>query len=229
MTARQGLLRGFRSLLASHIAPPRFVLFLVILLGTALGWHFLHHKSWLEGVVIGYDLGALAFALSLWPLTRDHGAEVMRVHAAQNDSNRGIVLAITGLSMLAIMAGIGAELPAARHGAVFSIVKLIVTLALAWCFTNLVFMLHYAHMHYAPCTRGEGIDRGGFEFPGTREPDYWDFFYFSFTAGMSFAASDVNVTRGEVRRVLVLQCLLSFLFNIGVLAFSINVLAGAAS
>ena len=34
---------------------------------------------------------------------------------------------------------------------------------------------------------------------------------------------------GEVRRVLVLHCLLSFLFNIGVLAFSINVLAGAAS
>ena len=72
-------------------------------------------------------------------------------------------------------------------------------------------------------------DHGGFEFPGTAEPDYWDFLYFSFTAGMSFAASDVNVTRGRVRRIVVLQCLLSFIFNIGVLAFSINVLAGAAA
>lgn len=45
---------------------------------------------------------------------------------------------------------------------------------------------------------------------------------------MSFAASDVNVTSGRVRRIVVLQSLLSFVFNIGVLAFSINVLAGAA-
>lgn len=228
MSGRRGLLRGFRSLLASHVAPPRFVLFVGILAVTALGWHFPHRKPWVEGLVIGYDLGALAFALSLWPLTRDHGAQVMRVHAAQNDSNRGIVLAITGISMLTIMAAIGAELPAARHGALIPIVKLIVTLALTWFFTNLIFALHYAHMHYMPCTMGDGVDRGGFEFPGTREPDYWDFFYFSFTAGMSFAASDVNVTRGGVRRIVVLQCLLSFLFNIGVLAFSINVLAGAA-
>ncbi len=228
MSARRGLLSGVRSALASHIAPPRFLLFLTILLTTVPAWHFLHHKSWVEGLVIGYDLGALAFAISLWPLTRDHGARVMRIHAAQNDSNRGIVLAITAVSMVTIMAAIGAELPTARHGAVIPIIKLVATLALTWFFTNLIFALHYAHMHYMRCTRGDGIDRGGFEFPGTPEPDYWDFFYFSFTAGMSFAASDVNVTRGEVRRVLVLHCLLSFLFNIGVLAFSINVLAGAA-
>lgn len=229
MSARRGLLSGFRSLLARRVAPPRFVLFLAILAGTALGWHFLHHKSWVEGLVIGYDMGALAFALSLWPLTRDRGARVMRIHAAQNDSNRKMVLAITAVSMLTIMAAIGTELPAARHGEVIPIVKLVATLALTWFFTNLIFALHYAHMHYMPCTRVAGTDLGGFEFPGTPEPDYWDFFYFSFTAGMSFAASDVNVTRGGVRRVLVLHCLLSFIFNIGVLAFSINVLAGAAS
>mgnify|MGYP000848392439 CR=1 FL=1 len=229
MTARSGLLGKFRSLLARHIAPPRFLLFLGILAATALAWHGMHGKSWVEGLVVGYDLGALGFAMSLWPLTRDHGARFMRIHSAQNDSNREIVLAITAVSMVTIMAAIGAELPAARHGQTIPIVKLVATLALTWFFTNLIFALHYAHMHYAPCTKGEGIDRGGFEFPGTPEPDYWDFFYFSFTAGMSFAASDVNVTRGGVRRIVVLQSLLSFLFNIGVLAFSINVLAGAAS
>jgi uncharacterized membrane protein len=110
---------------------------------------------------------------------------------------------------------------------VLAIGKLIVTLALSWAFTNLVFMLHYAHMHYARGPDGKG-DRGGFDFPGTAEPDYWDFFYFAFTAGMSFAASDVDVTRTAVRRVVVAHSLLSFVFNIGVLAFSINVLAGAA-
>jgi len=109
---------------------------------------------------------------------------------------------------------------------VLAIVKLIVTLALSWAFTNLVFMLHYAHMHYARAA--DGSDHGGLAFPATPEPDYWDFLYFAFTAGMSFAASDVDVTDGAVRRVLVAHSLLSFVFNIGVLAFSINVLAGAA-
>jgi uncharacterized membrane protein len=93
-------------------------------------------------------------------------------------------------------------------------------------------MLHYAHAFYgAPRPNDTGHDsaahRGGFQFPGTPEPDYWDFLYFSFTAGMSFAASDVNVTCGRVRRVLVAQCLLSFIFNIGVIAFTINALSGA--
>jgi uncharacterized membrane protein len=80
-------------------------------------------------------------------------------------------------------------------------------------------------MHYGRA-RGDTAMGGGFDFPGSPDPDYWDFLYFAFTAGMSFAASDVNVTRGAVRKVVVLHSLLSFVFNIGVLAFSINVLAG---
>lgn len=223
MSTRRGPLRGFRSVLARHVAPPRFVLFVLTAVLAALAWRFLQFKPWIEGLVVGFDMGAVVFALSLWPLAHDRGAEAMRRHARQNDANRGIVLVITAVTMLAIMAAIGAELPAARQGNVFAIGELVATLALVWLFTNLVFALHYAHMRYC-----EGKEGTGFDFPGTPEPDYWDFLYFSFTAGMSFAASDVNVTRGDVRRVLLAQSLLSFVFNIGVIAFSINVLAGAS-
>ncbi|MDE2597701.1 MAG: DUF1345 domain-containing protein [Sphingomonadales bacterium] len=180
-----------------------------------------------DSLVTGFDLAALAFIASLWPLRRDHTEAQMRDHAARNDANRTMVLLITGVVMLAMIYAIRGELPHAKNGDPGSIIKLVATLALAWGFTNLVFMLHYAHMHYAPGQGGKPI-RGGFDFPGTPDPDYWDFLYFAFTAGMSFAASDVNVTRGEVRRVVVLHCLLSFVFNIGVLAFSINVLAGGS-
>ena len=173
----------------------------------------------------GFDAAALAFIVSLWPLSRDHTAAQMRLHSAENDANRSLVLAITGIALIAILAAIAADLGPARHGDIWAIAKLVFTLALAWGFTNLVFALHYAHAHYAPAADGMGI-RGGFEFPGTPDPDYWDFLYFSFTAGMSFAASDVNVTRGEVRRVLVLHSLLSFIFSIGVIAFTINTLSG---
>ncbi|MFM5924075.1 MAG: DUF1345 domain-containing protein [Novosphingobium sp.] len=216
-----------RGPIGTRILPLRFLVFASLMIGVTGVWHAIRAGTWGDSLVVGFDFAALIFALSLLPLANDHCAADLRRHAEENDANRGWVLVITGFTALTILAAIVSELPAARQGDFGAIVKLVGTLALSWVFTNLVFMLHYAHLHYS---RGpvHDSDHGGFEFPGTPDPDYWDFLYFSFTAGMSFAASDVNVTHGRVRRVLVAQCLLSFVFNIGVLAFAINVLAGAA-
>jgi uncharacterized membrane protein len=65
----------------------------------------------------------------------------------------------------------------------------------------------------------------GFRFPGTAEPVYWDFVYFAFTCGMAFATSDVEVTNQKIRKVVTFHCLAAFAFNIGVLAFTVNLLA----
>ena len=226
MSGGEELPPGLRALLGSRVAPPRFVLFLVVMAGAALAWRSVQAAGWSDSLVIGFDLAALVFAVSLVPLLKDRSVATIRRHAAANDANRGMVLLITAVVSVAILSAIRSELPAARAGDGFAVLKLVGTLALSWSFTNLVFMLHYAHMHYSGAQDSKS-ERGGFDFPGTPDPDYWDFLYFSFTAGMSFAASDVDVTRGAVRRIVVAHSLLSFVFNIGVLAFSINVLAGA--
>ena len=62
--------------------------------------------------------------------------------------------------------------------------------------------------------------------PGTDEPDYWDFVYFAFTLGMTFQTSDVSITDRRIRRVVLGHSLAAFVFNLGVLAFTINVLGG---
>jgi uncharacterized membrane protein len=67
----------------------------------------------------------------------------------------------------------------------------------------------------------------GFKFPGTDEPVYWDFVYFAFTCGMAFATADVEITDRRVRKVVTFHCLAAFAFNIGVLAFIVNLLASA--
>ena len=41
---------------------------------------------------------------------------------------------------------------------------------------------------------------------------------------MAFATSDVQIASQRVRRVVTVHCLAAFAFNIGVLAFTINVL-----
>ena len=87
--------------------------------------------------------------------------------------------------------------------------------------SNTVYALHYAHLAY-----GDELQCKGLSFPGTNEPLYWDFVYFAFTLGMTFQTSDVTISDQRIRRVVTLHCLAAFVFNIGVLAFTINVLGG---
>jgi uncharacterized membrane protein len=103
---------------------------------------------------------------------------------------------------------------------------IMVTLALCWLFVNAVYTLHYAHLFYR---EGEGgTDEAGLEFPRCPAPEYQDFAYFSLTIGMTFQTSDVQITGARMRRVVTLHALASFAFDIGVVAFAINVI-GASS
>jgi uncharacterized membrane protein len=43
---------------------------------------------------------------------------------------------------------------------------------------------------------------------------------------MTFQTSDVDITLVHWRKVVTFHCLAAFVFNLGVLAFSINVLSG---
>ena len=72
----------------------------------------------------------------------------------------------------------------------------------------------------------KGTTARGSTFPKCDEPDYWDFLYFSYTLGMTFQTSDVDITSRHIRKVVVGHCLAAFVFNLGVLAFTINVLGG---
>jgi uncharacterized membrane protein len=128
------------------------------------------------------------------------------------------------------MAAITGELPHAKHGDKLAMAKLIGTLLVTWLFANLVYTLHYAHYYYAtdPDAGGPegGGDLGGLDFPGTKVPDYKDFAYFAFTLGMTFQTSDVSIRARPLRHVALLHSFGAFVFNIGVIAFTINALGG---
>ncbi|KKC26252.1 DUF1345 domain-containing protein [Sphingomonas sp. SRS2] len=200
--------------LGHRIAPPRFIAFIAIALigfGAALG-----PAGWTSAVLIGFDAGAIVFLLSCIALL-DHPTDAIRASAARNDANRATLLGITGIVCAVILVAIAIELSqrAALHWP--QIALIIATLLIAWLFSNMVYALHYAHLFYGP-------DGGGIEFPGDGGPDYWDFIYFAFTLGMTFQTSDVEVPSRAIRRVVIFHCFAAFVFNIGVLAFTINVL-----
>ncbi|KTF70739.1 DUF1345 domain-containing protein [Sphingomonas sp. HT-1] len=174
--------------------------------------------------MLAFDLGALLFLALCAPMLR-HQSDAMRRSACNNDANRLMLLGITGAVTIIILIAVASELME-RHAPQPATLALILgTLALSWTFSNGVYALHYAHLFYTAAPGGR--DSGGLEFPKTPEPNYWDFLYFAFCLGMTFQTSDVTVTSRQMRRVVTLHCLAAFVFNLGVLAFTINVLGGS--
>jgi uncharacterized membrane protein len=71
-----------------------------------------------------------------------------------------------------------------------------------------------------------GADKRPLRFPKTPLPVFWDFAYFSFTIAAACQTADVATQNAAVRRVVIVQTLISFLFNASILGFAINVTAG---
>ena len=207
--------------IGSTVAPPRFLLFCVLFPAVAAAV-----SAWLglgRAVLAGFDVASLVFLLSLQPLFARGEADQMRAAAKRNDANRAVLLGLTGLVMAVILVAVAKELQGKNDPLAIGLV--IATLALAWIFSNIVYALHYAHLYYGDTSK-QGEDDQGIGFPECDEPDYWDFVYFSFTLGMTFQTSDVEITARRLRRVVIGHCLLAFVFNLGVIAFTINVLGG---
>lgn len=206
--------------IGNRIAPLRFILFLAGAIAASAAF-----TPWLrieQSIMLGFDVAAGLFLLSLWPLFDDDAAE-MRTRAAENDANRAMLLGITGVVMIVILISVGLEMAGKPNALAIALV--IGTLAVAWLFSNTVYALHYAHLYYSRKHGGRG-DSGGIDFPATSNPDYWDFLYFAWTLGMTFQTSDVGITSRHVRKVVTFHCLAAFVFNLGVLAFTINTLGG---
>lgn len=137
------------------------------------------------------------------------------------------------LVTLAAMASLGAVvmeagsdqkgLPHAAHLAL-----MVLSLMGAWLLIQNVFALHYARLYYRPRADLKG-PAGGLDFPGGEAPDYLDFFYFSAIIGMTSQVADVSILDKVMRRLALWHGLLSFVFNLTVLALAVNVLASASA
>jgi uncharacterized membrane protein len=208
-----------------RVASRRLSLFLIV--ATLVSIPAVHWLGWRIGLMAGFDAAASIFILSCMRLLHISSPQMIRAHACADDAGRWALLAISSLVMVAILAAVASELMAGNLPALEKYPFILATITLAWCFGNMVYALHYAHMHYTEVAEdGPNVGHGALHFPGTAEPDYWDFLYFAFTFGLAFATSDVNIESQRIRRVAILHCMAAFAFNIGVIGFTINLLAG---
>jgi uncharacterized membrane protein len=177
-------------------------------------------------LLVGWDVGiGLYLALALRMMA---AADVrhIRLRARLQDEGQFTILALTATAAFASLGAIIALLATsdANHRDPIHLLLGVATILLSWTFTHIMFALHYAHEFYDE-NGGRG---GGLLFPGDlREPDYWDFVYFSFVIGMTSQVSDVAVTCRPIRHTVSAHGIISFIFNVTLLALTVNIAASA--
>ena len=148
--------------------------------------------------------------------------EHIRQRAAVEDEGQVTILVLTVAAALASLAAIFAELGMQSGRRPLHMALAGATILLSWAFIHTIFALHYAHEFY------DADIGGGLAFPGgEREPDYWDFVYFSFVIGMTSQVSDIGVTNRVIRRIVTAHGVVSFVFNATLLALTVNLAASA--
>lgn len=182
--------------------------------------------------IVAWDIGVTVALLAMVIGLRNVSPERMRAIAARQVTGQWTVLGLTVVAATASLVAIAAEVPLLKTAEHFEqiarLALVIVTIVLSWLLINTIFALHYAHDYYfCPSAKDLGrVEEGGLVFPGGGKPAYGDFVYFSFTIGMTFQVSDVQIVDPYVRKLAITHSIISFFYSTGILALTVNLVAG---
>lgn len=189
----------------------------------------------LGGLVVGFVLGAAAGLLSGWTILAlvnvvwilsvvwNMDAAQTRAHAIAEDPGRRTARLIATIGSVVSLAAVAVVIIQARHaapGLSFLLAGIaVLSVAASWALIQVDYMLRYARVYYA-----EPV--GGIIFNQDEDPMYSDFGYFSVGLGMTYQVADTNVRSNEIRRIVIAQTLLAYLFGAVILATVINLVTG---
>jgi uncharacterized membrane protein len=171
-------------------------------------------------ILVGWDSGVALYLMLICRLMARESIARIRERAAVEDEGAIALLGLTTAAAIASLAAVVAEL--GQSPTAYQVTLGIGTILLSWAFMHTIFALHYAHEFY-----GEGEDQmiGGLIFPDDEAPDYWDFLYYSLVVAMTAQVSDVQITSKVIRRLTAAHGVISFFFNVTVLALTVNIVS----
>lgn len=179
-------------------------------------------------VLLGWDITSFLLIGLIWAgffatKTGETGKQATKQDESRIVSFVFILVAATlnlmGIGLMLIhKSGVASRLP---WMPVFSLLSVCVS----WVLIHTLFTLRYAHLYYRD--KNLSPEKPGLQFPGDAHPDFFDFAYFSFVIGMTFQVSDVGITSKKIRKVALIQGVLSFMYNTFIVALLINLIAGS--
>ncbi len=208
-------------------ARPR--LFLSILAGFAVGALLPLYVTELRSVtrfLVAWDFGVgLYLILAFWMIAHSGVTEIHRQSLAQDEGGFAI-LVLTIVSACASVGAVFTWLEIATRAETFALpglAFLLLTIMMSWAFIHTMFALHYAHEFYAEHHK----TGGGLIFPRDHKPTYWDFVYLAFSIGTATQVSDVEISSKRIRRTVTLHGIVSFFFNVTVIALTVGLVGDA--
>jgi len=179
-----------------------------------------------QHILAGWNLGVWLYLLLVLYLTWDASPDRVRKVARVEDENAGMVLFTVCIAAIASLAAVTLQLVSSKglQGTALALHYLYtgLTVAGSWLLIGCIFSLHYARLFYTGHNHEPPLRFAD----GERNPDYWDFHYFSFTISVAVQTSDVGVAGRQLRRVVLAHSLVGFVFNTAILGFTINIAAG---
>lgn len=216
-TPKQNLLRRFIS------SRPYFTVALIAGVATGL---FFTDQTWLRQALIGWNVAVWLYLVIIIPVMSRADHHRVREVAAKQDESAAMVLTTMTLGIALTMAAVISELSGASKGdsdaqSVHYIVTA-VTVVGSWILLGVLYCFHYAHKFYNSRAKDPEL-----KFPDDeKEPNYWDFAYFSFTISVAVQTSDVAVMTRNLRKVVLSHSIMCFFFNLVILGLAINIAAG---
>ncbi len=194
--------------------------------GLAIALALPSHLQLVTRLLVGWNTAVWMYlVLIAWLMMRSTPEQVRRI-AEQEDETGAVVLVVLSAAAFASLVAIVMELSKAKGLAPdLRLAHYLLTGATVlgtWFFIGALFTFHYARMFYQADPAFPPL-----QFPEReRNPDYWDFLYFSFTIAAASQTGDVNIMTTRLRRTALAQTILSFFFNVAILGFAINIAAG---
>jgi uncharacterized membrane protein len=200
-------------------------LWISFLAGFVLFFFLPQDWSVLSRVLVCWNGGTILFlALIFYWMTRLTADQICTKYI-EEDESAPFILAVVVVAAIASLVAIVEPLATIKQvsgsvrAAHFGLAAL--TLIDSWLLVPTMYTTHYADMFYS----SEPEDRP-LHFPNSPMPVFWDFAYFSFTIAAACQTADVSTQHAAMRKIVIGQTLISFLFNASILGFAINVTAG---
>jgi uncharacterized membrane protein len=188
-----------------------------VVMGVFGGWEF--------AALVGWDVLAVVVTawtwVSVWHLDPGETARI----AVREDPARALTdLLLLGASVASLV-GVGFVVVAGGNsngvGKGLLVGLAVVTVGVSWAVVHTTYTLNYARLFYSEPVGGLDFHQNPDE-----QPQYTDFAYLALTIGMTFQVSDSEVTSKVMRKTVLRQALLAYLFGVVIIAIMINLVAG---